>query len=109
MLATPARLAALLALLALAPADVRADGAAVPAAPSDSSAAAAELFDTDRPDVTDGSSRLDPGVVQVETGWARTARDRVVETSWGDALVRIGVSRSFELRLSTPGIERVTF
>lgn len=105
MLPLSTRLVPLGVLLALAiPAIVRADG--LPAATSDSSLSAPELFDTDRPDVTNGSSRLDPGVVQVETGWSHTSQEDLSVDSFGDALVRVGISRAFELRVFTPGLER---
>jgi len=98
------RLALLAVLLLLAaPALARAEAAA------DSTAAQnPELFDTDRPDVTNGSTRMDPGVVQLETGWSRTAAHGAALSSFGDALIRIGVARAFELRLFTPGVERLT-
>ena len=103
MLTTSARLAALFALFALAaPVAAHAGGGG---SPIDSTTAAPELFDTDRPDVTNGSSRLDPGVVQLETGWSRTSNGSFRSNSVGDALVRVGVSRAFELQVLTPGRE----
>ena len=103
MLVLPARPAVLLLLFVLAaPAPANAGAGA------DSATAAPGLFDTDRPDITNGSGRLEPGVVQVETGWSRASQGDLVLNSLGDALVRIGVSRAFELRVSTPGLERAT-
>ena len=107
MLTPSTRALALVATLVFAlPAAARAEAA--PAA-ADSGASTPELIDTDRPDLTDGSSRLDPGVVQVETGWSRTAAGSQVSQSFSDALVRVGVTRAFELRVFTPGVERESF
>lgn len=96
--------------LAIVAALILALPATAPAADApDSAASTPELIDTDRPDLTDGSSRLDPGVVQLETGWSRTADGSQVSQSFADALVRIGITRAFELRVFTPGVERESF
>lgn len=55
---------------------------------------------TDRPDFTESADTIAPGRVQLETGYTFTDEERDTEThAWGEVLVRIGLSRSVELRL----------
>jgi hypothetical protein len=55
---------------------------------------------TDRPDFTESAETIAPGRVQLETGYTFADEEGDAEThSWGELLVRIGVSRIVELRL----------
>jgi len=58
---------------------------------------------TDRPDQTESSSSVKPGVVQLEVGWGYTfdksATGFVRTNEFPQTLVRIGVVDGFEIRL----------
>ena len=62
---------------------------------------------TDRPDRTEGSRAVDPGVVQVEWGWTRTNNDDdgvdVTEDAVSEVLLRYGIVENVELRVIFDG------
>jgi len=73
----------------------------------------AETIETDRPDFTDSPRTVPAGLVQLETGYTlerrRSEEFTSVTHSFGEPLLRIGLSRSLELRLAAaPVLERVT-
>jgi len=94
--------AALLALMPAAWAADSSDSAKAPAAPE----AAADGLTPDRPGFTNGSDTVSPGHVQVESGLARTkysaGSGQGQATDAPEILVRTGLSRATELRLTLP-------
>jgi hypothetical protein len=60
---------------------------------------AQEQIVTDRPDFTESTASVDPGRVQLETGATLTEAGETDSTSFGEVLVRIGLTQALELRL----------
>lgn len=62
----------------------------------------------DRPDFTEGTDVVGPGVFQIEGGYTYTRSGKTREHSLGEALLRIGSGSRFEWRLGLPNylIER---
>jgi hypothetical protein len=73
-----------------------------PASGQNPSAAKASEITTDRPDVTEASTVVPVGSLQIENGltWNSDRGRRILDLS--ETLVRIGVSRSTELRVGAP-------
>ena len=66
--------------------------------------AAADDFDTDRPDVTEGPAPLAPGRLQLEAGWTQDRFGRATrQDTFGEVLLRVGLVRQLELRAFPPG------
>ncbi len=69
----------------------------------------AEEMETDRPDFTEGTVTIEPGRLQLETGYTFTYDDeddiRRADHIFPEALVRIGAIENVELRLGWPGYE----
>jgi hypothetical protein len=78
-------------LLLLAPAAARADGG----------------VDADRPDFTNGPRTVEPGAWQLEAGATRVTASGVTAWTAGEALLRTGVARGLELRLTLPTWNRM--
>lgn len=64
---------------------------------------------TDRPDQTESAFTVPPGLFQIEGGWTYGERTdtgaNVTFQAFPQALLRIGLSKIFELRFQVPGIE----
>ena len=64
---------------------------------------------TDRPDQTESAHTVPPWLFQIELGAAygesQDGSEKTVLQSIPQALVRIGLSRRFEIRLGIPGLE----
>lgn len=61
---------------------------------------------TDRPDQTESPVVLDPGVLQIETGFVYTSDDDARSLALPTTLTRVGVAKRLELRFEVPGIEK---
>lgn len=64
---------------------------------------------TDRPDQTESSSTVGPGYIQLEMGWTHSVEDdpvRVIEDSFPETLLRIGLFEQLELRFGYDGYLR---
>ena len=68
-----------------------------------SSLVSAEPLVTDRPDATESSSVVGPGVVQLETGFTYADRGSIVSLDSLGTLVRIGVAEMWEARVVWDG------
>ena len=67
-----------------------------PLAPSD--------LATDRPGFTEPTNIIDPGALQLENGFSiEWGRDASRQFTGGSPLIRVGISRRFELRLASDG------
>jgi len=70
-------------------------------------AGAADAISTDRPDFVESSEALDPGRVQIETGFQSerdAARGTRIRTRTTPTLLRVGLSDTLEFRIETDGL-----
>jgi hypothetical protein len=59
-------------------------------------------IEADRPDQTNGPGVVAPGAFQLEVGWTRDQAQGVTAHSIGEGLLRVGLTRRFEVRAGIP-------
>jgi hypothetical protein len=64
--------------------------------------AAADDFESDRPDLAEGPRTLPFGHIQLEAGWTRVMTDNTRTDAVGEGLLRFGLASRLELRLAIP-------
>ena len=64
-----------------------------------------QLFQTDRPDLTEGAARVGRNAWQLEAGWSFASGAGPTAHSLGDGLLRIGVDDHVELRFFAPSLQ----
>ncbi|MBL0940804.1 MAG: transporter [Gemmatimonadaceae bacterium] len=72
--------------------------------PAPAASLAAEPIVTDRPDFTESAVTVPQGMIQIEAGQTLTQEDRQQSVTFGETLVRVGLSKRFELRLTPASI-----